>query len=611
MAPEQFRPSGQAPWKLVIDYPFDEPGYSPRDDRAAVQDAARLGEEGQSIIWLPAFLSPTAQDELGKLVLLDHVLSGTQLDAHASHLSAQDRAQAREILRGQRSVVRTNVINSLLAAYGITQQFRDRIDEAHGLDAHLYTLARGLSFRPPVGATFAEALDGVVDQAFTWQYPAHPRFETEVRPAALRKVWQWVQKAAQAPNNRVEVDRQDREDMRKLAVLLDLGEMGEAHFVLQRKWDGHFARCHARDGVNPLTVQRVRQWLEEPQPRGLTKEAQNLVILTWALENDRSFHLYGATTAVEGGVDRLDDQLEIRAQTLPEESSWNAATTQAAALLGITVSHRSAQSLALLAKQVDEKIREVQTGVVLYAQQLDAALPRAGVEPKTSERHATAHAARDLVTSLQGQNPDGVVRALATARTTTATAVGEAIVRGADLARALGQIQWQLVESVASLSREAFGARADAILSALREALRRDEHVVALAPAVQSFNEDGLRLLTEAAQVARDLDAGARAEQERARALDQERQRQQALERELTERREALEREQQELERRERERRERERAGPGQVHEGQTKRKVVPAVQLDSVLSELRDDVASSGDADVEVTWRVLRRSGA
>lgn len=611
MAPEQFRTSGQAPWKLVIDYPFDEPGWTPRDDRAAVQEASRLGEEGQAIVWLPAFLSPAAQDELGKLVLLDHVLSGTQLDAHASHLSAQDRAQARELLRNQQTAVRTNVINGLLAAYGITQQFRDRVDEAHGLDTHLYTLARGLTLRPPVGATFAEALDDVVGQALAWQYPAHPRFDAEVRVGALKKVWLWVQKAAQATNNRVEVDRADRDDMRRLAVPLDLGEMGEAHFVLQRKWDGHFARCQARDAAAALTVQRVRQWLEEPQPRGLTKEAQNLIILTWALQNDRSFHLYGASTAMEGAVERLGDDLEIRAQTLPDETSWSAATTQAASLLGITVSHRSAQSLALLAKQVEEKVRQVQAGVVTYAQQLDAALPRAGVEPQASERRATAHAARDLVTALQGQTPEGIVRALASAHVTTATAVGEAIVRGADLARALGQIQWQLVQSATSLPREAFGARADAMLSGLREALRRDEHVVALGTAANTFNDEGLRLLTEAAGLARDMEAGSRSEQERARALEEERQRQQMLEQELAERRATLERQQQEVERQERERQERERARGVQVHEGTPKRKIVPATSLDVVLAELRDDVASSGDADVEVSWRVLRRTGA
>src|SRR5439155_5492905 len=91
MAPEQFRPSGQAPWRLVIDYPFDEPGQSPVNDRAAVQQAKAGGADALSVVWLPAFFTPAAQDELGKLVVLDFLLTGNQLDAHAAHLSALDR----------------------------------------------------------------------------------------------------------------------------------------------------------------------------------------------------------------------------------------------------------------------------------------------------------------------------------------------------------------------------------------------------------------------------------------------------------------------------------------------------------------------------------------
>jgi hypothetical protein len=162
MAPEQFRPSGQAPWRLVVDYPFDEPGQSPINDRAAILQAKAGGADALSVVWLPAFLTPAAQDELGKLVVLDFLLTGNQLEAHAAHLSALDRAQAKEILTSQRNALRVGVINALLSAFGITAQFRDRIDESHGLDTHLYTLASGLTLAPPVGANFSEALDHVV-----------------------------------------------------------------------------------------------------------------------------------------------------------------------------------------------------------------------------------------------------------------------------------------------------------------------------------------------------------------------------------------------------------------------------------------------------------------
>src|SRR5690606_21089806 len=120
----------------------------------------------------------------------------------------------------------------------------------------------------------------------------------------------------------------------------------------------------------------VRRWLDQPRPMGLPREAQNLVVLTWALQTDRSFHLYGSSAPVEGTIERLQDELEIRTQQLPDETTWSTALQRAAALFGVAVpSHRSAQGLAILANQVAERAQTGQQGVTQYAQQLDAALP--------------------------------------------------------------------------------------------------------------------------------------------------------------------------------------------------------------------------------------------
>lgn len=625
MAPEQFRPSGQAPWRLVIDYPFDEPGRTPMDDRASILQARSGGTEAMSVVWLPSFLTPAAQDELGKLVVLDFLLTGNQLDAHASHLSVLDRAQAKEILKSQRDALRVGVVNALLSAYGVTTQFRDRIDESHGLDSNLYTLASGLTLASPVGANFSEALDHVMGQALSWQYPAHPTFEGEVRPAGLKKVWTWVQKAAQQPASRVEVDRADRDDMRRLAVPLGLGAMGDAHFVLQRQWEQHFAKCQAQDGVSPLTVERVRRWIDQPKPMGLPREAENLVILTWALQTDRSFHLFGGNSPVEGTVDRLQDEYEVRTQTLPDEDTWRAGTRRAAELFGIAAPpHLSAQSVAVLAKQVSERHQALRQGVVQYGQQLDAALARIGLEPGSSIRRATAQSARDLVTALEGQNAEGIIRALAAARVpTTVTAVGEALVQGDALARALTQVQWPLVKSVAELPRETFGARVDGLLDGLREALRNDEHVRCLAVAVERFNTDGLNLVTESTRLIQEAEAQRRREEEERRkaqaaeearlraaaeaALQADRDRLQA-EREAFERlkaeatvRDRAEREAQEA----REAAEREKIAVKEVAAA-TKTKVVTAATLEQAVEELRGDLRASADATVEITWRVI-----
>jgi len=623
MAPEQFRPSGQAPWRLVIDYPFDEPGQSPVNDRAAITQAKAGGTEAASVVWLPSFFTPAAQDDLGKLVVLDFLLTGNQLDAHASHLSALDRSQAKEILKSQRDALRTGVVNALLSAYGVTTQFRDRIDESHGLDTNLYTLASGLTLASPVGANFTEALDHVMGQAFQWQYPAHPAFEGDVKPAALKKVWGWVQKAAQQPGARVEVDRADRDEMRRLAVPLGLGAMGDAHFVLTRDWEQHFGRCQAQDGVTPLTVERVRRWIDQPKARGLPREAENLVILTWALQTDRSFHLFGSSSPVEGTVDRLNDEFEVRTQTLPDETTWRTATRRAAELFGITAPpHLSAQSVAMLAKQVTEQHQNLRQGLVHYSQQLEAALTRVGVDAGTSDRRATAQAARDVMTALEGQNAEGTMRALAAARVpTTATALGEALSSANVLARSIGQVQWPLVKSVGELPRDTFGVRVDALLDGLREALRNDEHVRPLAAAVERFNTDGLNLVTESTRLIQEAEAKRRREEERKReeqAAEDARQRA-AAEAALQAERERLRAEREAFERQQAEaRRERDANAAGEslsgpspkvvreAHPTSPRIKRISAKAADAALQELREELAQAGDVEIELTWRVL-----
>lgn len=574
LAPEQFRPQ-HAPWRLVIDYPFDDqPNRSPRDDRAVVQDVQTRGETSQALIWLPAFFTPAAQDDLGKLVLLEYVLSGNQLDTHASHLSAQDRAQAKLLLQNQREVLRQTVSNALLAAYGLTTSFREKIDESHGLETHFFTLPLGLHLQTPVAATFAEALDQIVAQALAWEFPAHPEFTTELKPGVIRKVWAWVQRAAPQPGGRVEVDRADREDVRRIAVPLQLGDMGDAHFVLKNDWNTHFARCQARDGVTTLTVGRVRGWLDQPKAGGLPTSAQNLVILTWALQTDRSFHLHGSSTAVEATTDRLLDDYELRTQTLPDERLWGTAVRYAADLFGLALSqHRSAQSLASLVQQIDEQVKAIQAPVQRYAQSLDAALRRVGVDPATSDRRRTAQAARDLVVALQGKKGEAMVLALANATIATSAPAMAGVLKQSDaLERGLHLVQGELVTSLRALSRELFGARADALLGALHETLRRDEYVQGLQAEAQRFNDEGLKLLTEAATLAKPIPHPSTPAAHSAPVTPSE----------FTP------------------------AGGTGHRVSVHKKKMVAGSDLEAVVRELRADVTSSGDARVEIEWRIL-----
>jgi hypothetical protein len=60
-------------WTLVLDFPFDDPGFTPQDDIVRLQ---RFGGTAQTLVWLPNFLSQKALKELGTLVRIDAILTG-------------------------------------------------------------------------------------------------------------------------------------------------------------------------------------------------------------------------------------------------------------------------------------------------------------------------------------------------------------------------------------------------------------------------------------------------------------------------------------------------------------------------------------------------------
>jgi hypothetical protein len=96
-------------WRLVIDFPFDREGYTPADDRAKIQAFKETGESSNCLVWLPAFFTPRAMEDLGRLVLLDHVLSGQNLNQYGSHLSQLEREQARALLQNQRDQMQQRI----------------------------------------------------------------------------------------------------------------------------------------------------------------------------------------------------------------------------------------------------------------------------------------------------------------------------------------------------------------------------------------------------------------------------------------------------------------------------------------------------------------------
>ena len=166
-------------WKVVIDFPFDDRGHTPVEDLDRLD---RFREHGTSDTGRSSGCRrssrPKTQAELGKLVIIDHLLRGDNLDQYAEHLSLQDRLSARLILENQQSALAGTLRLALNAAYGIASEPQPgMLDAAHeAAEGHFRSLEPGFTPQVPVGADLGGA-----------RTPARPGAGAPVpRPPALR-----------------------------------------------------------------------------------------------------------------------------------------------------------------------------------------------------------------------------------------------------------------------------------------------------------------------------------------------------------------------------------------------------------------------------------------
>ena len=487
-------------WKLIIDYPFDEGGHGPRDDIVRIQNFIQEHSEGaKTLCWVPTFFSEDAKKDLGKLVIIDHILSGERFTQYAHHLSLQDRQSAKVILDNQRSVLTERVRGHLEAAYGLEER-PDSLDTTHELELaeRFVTLWRGFEPRPPVAANLQGALVQLLGQGLSHEFPAAPEFESEPKSTVLRKVYEQVSAAAQTRDGRVAVDRPLRILLRQIANPLRLGEMGPdaTHFVIGHHWKNHFMK-KAAETTSHMTVARLREWIDEPKAMGLPDEVENLLILVFAEQTNRSFTLHGA--AYDASLKDLPNQCDLREQSLPEPEDWDQATKLAGTIFGVAASPlRNASNVASLSAKVKQKADDVSVACHDYQCKLGERLTAFGVEPAQAERHQTASATVALISTLGSGPSDTVVSTLTGATLVTSdTAMGGCVGKGAELLGHLEGTNWEIFDAIAGLTDDR-RSTADEIRREIAEALKSDEHAVQLTPALRGAQSRAVQLLTKA-----------------------------------------------------------------------------------------------------------------
>jgi hypothetical protein len=491
-------------WKLIIDFPFDSEGHSPNEDLDRLTRFSEKNERQQTLVWLPSIFSPRTQSELGKLVIIDRLLLGNNLDQYAKHLSLQDRETARLLLKNQQSALSSRLLQIVEAAYAIrSEPTPGSLDTAYDMsDSHFQSLYQSLQLQRPVGATLGEALIHLLDQALTHQYPKHPHFGQEIKFGKdLKQVLEVCQEAARTSDGRYFVeDKAVRLKVKNICNPLELGQMSETHFVLGSYWKNHFNRLHSASGQPHPTVADLRRYIDQPDEWGLPPEIQNLLILVFADQTNRSFVRFGSNYTP--GLDDLPKELELQEQTPPDGKDWEEAVTRVAEILGHAISRLlNASNLTMLAEKVTESVTEFKADCDSLPDRLQVVLKNINVteaDTGKADRVRTAKAVKTLLAACEGKEPTALVHAIAHAKAeTSTTTMGKSLKSAGAVLGCLRSTKWDLFSAVAQLTDHR-KTDADLLLDDVRSWLKVDEHALAggLAPKLSEAVDRAIRLLT-------------------------------------------------------------------------------------------------------------------
>jgi hypothetical protein len=498
MTPEQIRCPEIHDWRLVVDYPFDEPGFGPNHDLELVERVREDGGGTWTVVWLPSFFSDEINRHLGDLVVLEHILeSKSSTQRYVAHLSVENQSRAERDLENLRSAKRARILQVLEQAYGLRNEREGDLDGSRSLEQHVYLLKAGAVLQPLMAANLGNALETYVPALLEARYPRHPRLGHKLTRRRVDTLLARFGEIIDADDKRIGADRGLVDEMSGTLGELGLVRVTETavHLVEDRTLQGIENR-RRQAAVDAPTVAEVQRWIDDTGKMGLQPDAMDLVVRCYARWASRTFTAYGQHYEPQAGKPVPDDVVLARPD-LPGAVEWSQALGAAGALFGVSLPGGKAlhaDNVERLGRALGEALERVTRAATRLPALLRQRLAELGLEAGV-DRLRTAASADALCAALAGKSAVDRVRALAGYQAETSPkAVGASLAAAGATASVLEDA---LVFGVfAQLrARQAELAGAAGLMEQAAAALRQDEVIVALAPRLRGLAEQGQRLL--------------------------------------------------------------------------------------------------------------------
>jgi hypothetical protein len=498
MTAEQLTCPENHDWRLIVDYPFDEPGFGPNDDRQVIDAFMDEGDGSWTLVWLPHFLSASANKLLGELVILEHILESKDTERkYIADLSIENQARASLDLSNLRNQKRARLRLILEQAYGLAKAEPDVLDSGAMVDQQLVVLKPGAVVQQTLAANLADALDNYVPALLEARYPRHPRFTKALTPKRVEDVVERFGELVDSDDKRIAADRGLVEEINGTLGVLGLARTTEnaVHLVEDRTL-AEIERRRAQSAIDEPTAAQVRAWVDEGGRMGLQPPALDLVLRCYARWAKRTFmsldkpYAASAKQVVPGDV-------ILEKPELPSQVAWAKAYDLAGAMLGVSLAGRAlhADNLKRFEAVLGARLKERAKAAAALPGALRGRLDELGLDVGV-DRMRTARSGDALVTALQGKGAVLQVNALAEFNAeTSARAVGQSL---ADAEQAVAVLENKLVFGVFHqlATQRATLPGAEEVLENVVAALRQDEINVSLAPRLEQLAEEGQRLLS-------------------------------------------------------------------------------------------------------------------
>lgn len=314
-------------FRILIDYPWDEPGYSVDADRLRAANARQRNGNKFTVCWLPRHMTPNELGVLTEIAAVRFLLTDAGQQELLETLGLNDRNKVVE-----QAGVRASTLSS---------QLDDLLKEVYNAHGELVALTSDMDGSRP-HPTLRENLEHIATLLMDRRFPQHPPFGAEPKKADLELLLKWMIEAGES-NVSVSYDDATGKVLKTLGHPLELVNLGQTKATL--RLDTRYIKDVLQRVDQPMTSwEPIADHLRETY--GLPQQVVDLFLCFLCQRDHRALNEASGeplTVSIGGSVAL---RIKLQRGTLIDAPDWHRLRDLGAHLFAITrpAAHRSLQT---------------------------------------------------------------------------------------------------------------------------------------------------------------------------------------------------------------------------------------------------------------------------